>query len=35
MTGGKGGGKADLAQAGGRDAAKLDEAFETVASMIR
>ncbi len=35
VTGGKGGGKADLAQAGGRDTAKLDEAFETVASMIR
>ncbi len=35
VTGGKGGGKADLAQGGGRDAAKLDEAFETVASMIR
>jgi alanyl-tRNA synthetase len=34
-VGGSGGGRADMAQAGGRDAAKLPEAFEAARAMIR
>ncbi|HEY7956561.1 MAG TPA: alanine--tRNA ligase, partial [Polyangia bacterium] len=35
IVGGKGGGKPDLAQGGGTDAAKLDEALEAVYGLIR
>ena len=35
VTGGKGGGKPDLAQAGGRDAEKLQEAFDVIRQMVR
>ncbi len=35
IIGGSGGGRSDFAQAGGRDAAKLDEALARVASLIR
>ncbi len=35
VTGGKGGGKPDLAQAGGRDAEKLQEAFDAIRQMVR
>jgi alanyl-tRNA synthetase len=34
MVGGGGGGRADMAQAGGRDAAKLDEALASVAGLV-
>jgi alanyl-tRNA synthetase len=34
LIGGSGGGRPDLAQAGGRDASKLDEALEKVASLV-
>jgi alanyl-tRNA synthetase len=34
IVGGTGGGRPDLAQAGGRDAAKLDEALDKVASLV-
>jgi alanyl-tRNA synthetase len=35
LVGGKGGGRADLAQAGGKDAAKLDEAIRQVPEIVR
>ena len=35
VTGGGGGGKASMAQAGGRDAAKLDEALDLVTELVR
>ena len=35
VVGGRGGGKPDLAQAGGPDAGKLDEALEAVYGLIR
>ena len=35
VTGGSGGGKADLAQAGGKDKSKLDEALRLVKSLIQ
>ncbi len=35
IVGGTGGGRADLAQAGGRDASKLDEALAKVAELVR
>ena len=35
LVGGKGGGKPDLAQGGGTDAGKLDEALEAVYGLIR
>ncbi len=35
LIGGSGGGRPDMAQAGGRDASKLDEALEQIASLIR
>jgi alanyl-tRNA synthetase len=35
VTGGSGGGKADMAQAGGKDKAKLDEALELVKSLVQ
>ncbi|MBW1687239.1 MAG: alanine--tRNA ligase [Deltaproteobacteria bacterium] len=34
VVGGKGGGRADFAQAGGKDASKLDEAFERLEALI-
>jgi alanyl-tRNA synthetase len=34
IVGGTGGGRPDLAQAGGRDATKLDEALAKVASLV-
>jgi len=34
MIGGTGGGRADFAQAGGRDASKLDQALERIASLV-
>ena len=34
LVGGRGGGKPDLAQAGGSDASKLDEALESVYRLI-
>ena len=34
MVGGGGGGRPDLAQAGGKDAAKLDEALDAVAGWV-
>ena len=34
MIGGTGGGRPDFAQAGGRDASKLDEALERIASLV-
>jgi alanyl-tRNA synthetase len=34
LIGGSGGGRADLAQAGGRDASGLDAALEKVASLV-
>ncbi|MCA1664929.1 MAG: DHHA1 domain-containing protein [Myxococcales bacterium] len=34
IVGGRGGGKPELAQAGGSDATKLDEALESVYSLI-
>ena len=34
LVGGKGGGKPDMAQAGGSDPAKLDEALESVYRLI-
>ena len=34
MVGGGGGGRPDMAQAGGRDAAKLDEALASVAGLV-
>jgi alanyl-tRNA synthetase len=34
VTGGGGGGKAAMAQAGGRDAAKIDEALRLVESVV-
>ena len=34
LVGGKGGGKPDMAQGGGSDAAKLDEALESVYRLI-
>jgi len=34
-VGGKGGGKADLAQAGGKDADKLNEALESASDALR
>jgi alanyl-tRNA synthetase len=33
-VGGKGGGKPDFAQAGGRDAAKIPEAFEKLVALV-
>jgi alanyl-tRNA synthetase len=33
-VGGKGGGRADFAQAGGRDAARLDQAFEKLYALV-
>jgi alanyl-tRNA synthetase len=35
VTGGSGGGKADMAQAGGKDKSKLDEALELVKRLVR
>jgi alanyl-tRNA synthetase len=35
IIGGSGGGRSDFAQAGGRDAGKLDEALARVATLIR
>jgi alanyl-tRNA synthetase len=35
VTGGGGGGKAAMAQAGGKDAAKIDEALELVRKLIQ
>ncbi|HEX2486439.1 MAG TPA: alanine--tRNA ligase [Myxococcota bacterium] len=35
VVGGKGGGRPDFAQAGGRDAAKVDEALERLRSLVR
>ena len=35
ITGGGGGGKADVAQAGGKDKSKIDEALATVPDIIR
>jgi alanyl-tRNA synthetase len=35
IVGGSGGGKADLAQAGGRDPSKLQEALDKVADLLR
>ena len=35
MTGGSGGGRPELAQAGGRDASKLDEALQRVPDLVR
>ena len=35
IVGGTGGGRPDLAQAGGRDASKLDEALAKVASLVQ
>ena len=35
IVGGKGGGKADLAQAGGKDAEKLDDALESASEALR
>ena len=34
IVGGTGGGRPDLAQAGGRDASKLDEALAKVATLV-
>jgi len=34
IVGGKGGGKPDFAQAGGRDAAKIPEAFERLMALV-
>ena len=34
-VGGKGGGKADMAQAGGTDPAKIPQAFEKLLAMVR
>jgi alanyl-tRNA synthetase len=35
LIGGKGGGRPDLAEAGGKDPAKLDEALAAVATIVR
>ncbi len=35
VTGGGGGGKAGMAQAGGKDAAKVDEALKLVGKLVR
>jgi alanyl-tRNA synthetase len=35
VTGGSGGGKADMAQAGGKDRNKLDEALELVKHLVQ
>ncbi len=35
IVGGGGGGRPDIAQAGGRDTGKLDEALETVAELVK
>jgi alanyl-tRNA synthetase len=35
VTGGSGGGKADMAQAGGKDKSKLDEALELVKRLVQ
>ncbi|MCD5413126.1 MAG: hypothetical protein LR006_03350 [Dehalococcoidia bacterium] len=35
MTGGGGGGKADIGQAGGRDKSKIDEALRLVPELVR
>jgi alanyl-tRNA synthetase len=35
VTGGGGGGKPDLAQAGGKDKAKIDEALDTARELIK
>ena len=34
IVGGTGGGRPDLAQAGGRDASKLDEALERIVALV-
>jgi alanyl-tRNA synthetase len=34
IVGGTGGGRPDLAQAGGKDAARLDEALDKVAALV-
>jgi alanyl-tRNA synthetase len=35
IVGGKGGGRPDFAQAGGRDPGKIDEAFEKIRTLVR
>jgi alanyl-tRNA synthetase len=35
VVGGKGGGRPDFAQAGGRDPGKIDEAFERLRALVR